>query len=54
MIAREDRREDNVDFENQALVFNNDLKKVGVVVRELKRQVRKCGFRCWLSKEEKE
>ena len=53
MQAREDRREDNVDFEDQDLAFDQELRKVGFVVRELKRQVRKRVFRCWLSEEEK-
>ena len=51
--AREDRREDHVDFKDQDLAFGQELEKVGVVVRELKRPVRKRVFRCWLSEEEK-
>ena len=53
MQERETRRADNVDFEDQDLAFDQELRKVGFVVRELKRQVRKRVFRCWLSEEEK-
>ena len=52
MKVTEDRRENNVDFEDQALASEQELKNVGVVVRELKRPVRKRVFQCWLSKEE--
>ena len=44
MKAKEERREDNVNFEDQDLAFDKDLEKVGVVVRELKRPVRKRVF----------
>ena len=37
MQARETRRVDNVDFEDQDLAFDQELEKVGVMVRELKR-----------------
>ena len=37
MQARETRRADNVDFEDQDLAFDQELEKVGVMVRELKR-----------------
>ena len=39
MKAREDRREDNGDFEDQDLAFDEELDKVEVVVLELKRPV---------------
>ena len=51
MSAREESRENNVDFEDQDLAFDKDLENVGIVVRELKRLVRKCVLRCWLSEE---
>ena len=54
MKAREERREDSVDFEDQYLASGQELKNVGVVVWGLKRPVRKRAFRCWLSKEENE
>ena len=54
MNAKEDGREDNVDFQDQNLAFNKELEKVGVVARELKRPIKKRVFQCWLSKEEKE
>ena len=47
------RKEENVEFEDQELAFNKDLKKVGVVVRDLKRLMKKCVFKCWLTDEEK-
>ena len=53
MNAKEDGREDNVDFQDQNLAFNKELEKVGVVARELKRPIKKRVFQCWLSKEER-
>ena len=53
MNAKEDGREDNVDFGDQDFAFDKDLEKVGVVVRELRRPMRKRVFQCWLDAEEK-
>ena len=39
-LARDNNNKDNVEFEDQDLASNKDLKKVGVVVRDLKRQFR--------------
>ena len=47
--ARQDKNEDNVEFEDQDLAFEKDLEKVGVVVRDLKQPMKKCGFQCWLT-----
>ena len=53
MKERETRRADNDDFEDQDSAFEQELEKVGVLVRELKRPVRKRVFRCQFSEEEK-
>lgn len=52
MLAKEEGREDTVDFKDQYLAFDIKLKKVGVVARELKRPVSKRVVQCWLDDEE--
>ena len=52
-LARDNNNKDNVEFEDQDLASNKDLKKVGVVVRDLKRPMNKRVFQCWLTNEEK-
>ena len=44
MLSRGNKKEDIVKFEDQDLAFNKDLEKVGVVVRDLKRSLKKCVF----------
>ena len=51
-LARDNKNEDNVEFEDQDLDFDKDLEKVGVVVRDLKRPTEKHVFQCWLTGEE--
>ena len=46
MNAKEDGREDNVDFQDQNLAFNKELEKVGVMVKDLKRPTKKGVFKC--------
>ena len=52
-MAKQDKNEDNVEFEDRDLSFEKDLEKVGVVVRDLKRPMKKRVFQCWLTDEEK-
>ena len=52
-LSRENKQEENVEFDDQDLAFDKDLEKVGVVVRDLKRPMKKCVFWCWLTDEEK-
>ena len=44
MNAKRDKRESNVDFQDQDLDFNKKPEKVGVLVRDLKRPVKKRVF----------
>ena len=52
-LSRENKEEENVEFEDQDLAFNEDLEKVGVVARDLKRLMKKLVFQCWLTDKEK-
>ena len=52
-LARQDKNEDNIVFEDQDLAFDKDLEKVGVVVRDLQRLMKKRVFQCWLTDKEK-
>ena len=44
MNAQEEGRAEFVDFEDQDLAFDRELEKVGAVVKELKRPVKKRVF----------
>ena len=52
-MAKQDKNEDNVELKDRDLSFEKDLKKVGVVVQDLKQPRKKCVFQCWLTDEEK-
>ena len=46
MKAQEEGQAKFINFEDQDLVFNKELEKVGVMVKDLKRPTKKGVFKC--------
>ena len=53
MKAQEEDQATFIDFEDQDLVFNKEIEKVGAMVKELKRPTKKDVFKYWLGNEER-
>ena len=52
MNTKKAENEETDEFKDQDFDFNKELEKVGVVMKELKRPVRKRVFNCWINDKE--